>query len=313
MKKSILFLILCLSVPLFSRQSTPVVVTLNARVEPATVPLNRPLTLIVSVEWSGDLSAVEIGDVETPELANFSISGSGSSHRIAAGADGQISIKEIRYTLEPQTLGMAYIEPVILSYTDKTTDTQRRLQSQRFSVEILSPVAEPGARALPWPVMIAALLLFGAAATFYLRNRRDNQTDAMADDVPVEEAFLAELKDSVSLKGDGREAYVSLSRLFRRYLADGYGLPARETPTAGLIALMHETELTSNQVEKFSQLLSTADKVKFSGQAPDIAELTDVYTSFETLLERRLADDLAARSEAPQRRGFLGKHKEASD
>ena len=293
MRKQTILLAMLLSVPLLAQQSTaPVAVTLNARVEPTQVPLNRQMTLIVSIQWSGDLSAVEMGDVETPELANFTISGSGSSHRIAAGAEGQISIKEIRYTLEPQTLGMAYIEPVGLSYTDKTVDMQRRLRTQRFSVEILSPVAEPGEPAVPWSVMIAAVLFLAAATALFLRNRRANQADALVVDTPLEEAFLAELKSSVDLKGDGREAYVALSRLFRRYLADGYGLPARETPTAGLIALLHETEMTSIQVEKFSQLLSTADKVKFSGQAADIAELTDAYTSFETLLERKLAESL---------------------
>ncbi|MCK5147420.1 hypothetical protein KAR48_11725 [bacterium] len=313
MKKTFLLFTFCLVLPLFSQYTDSSNVKLNismdAKVEPASVPLNRTMTLIISVAWTGDLGVIEIGDVEMPELANFIIVGSGSSNRIEAGATGQRSVKEIRYVLEPQTLGMAYIEPVIFTYIDKVANEERQLMSQRFSVEILSPVAEPGQMTLPWPVIIFAVLLFAAAFLFFMRNRRANNITDQDIDTPIEELFLEKLKTEVDLKSDGREAYTGLAKLFRGYVADKYDLPARETPTENLIELLKDTDLDAAQHEKFCRLLSSADKVKFSGQSADISELTDAYTSFEILLERRLADNLAEISKPSEKKNRFSKGK----
>lgn len=311
MRKSIFILTLLFALPLLAQDSTqiqrPFDVTVAARVEPTRVPLNRPLTLYVTVSWSGDLDRVTLGEFDNPELSNFTVTGSSSSHRIEAGAQGRRSVKAYTYTLEPKNLGMAYIEPVSLSYTDTAEDQVRRVATPRFSVEVTSPVAEPGETPIPWPVLGLLAVVMALAVWIVRRNRRSDAAEDVAPEVPVEEAYLARLKAEVDRRAGGRDAFFALSKLVRGYLSDREGLPARETPTDALVELLKTTELDVTVQEKLGRLLSTADRIKFSGQAADPSTLDDAYTTLENLLERRLAADLAQASEAVSQpsKGFL--------
>jgi len=120
----------------------PISLSLSASVDPKTVPLNRTVLLKIEVSWEGNLDRIAIGQVTEPVLSNLEIIGTTASNRVLALASGQKAIKEVAYTLRPKALGMGYVEPVTLSYEDRSTQKVDNLRTQRLAVEVVGAVAE---------------------------------------------------------------------------------------------------------------------------------------------------------------------------
>lgn len=267
-------------------------VSLSTLVEPKRVPLNRPLTFTIRITWEGDLDLIEIGEVEEPLLTNFDIIGTASANRISGTAVGKRAIKEIAYTLQAKTLGMAYIESVGLSYEDKRTGKSHSLLTQRVGVEVISPVPEEGEKRGWWIwILILGVAFAGFFYFLFLKRRRSRgkETEEEVEQI-IEEAFLEELKETVDLKEkDRRESFTVLSKLFRRYLSKKYGISALEATTQELMKTLEEEDLEESLTRKCESLMKKADVVKFSGQEASQAELDEAYTAVETVLESHLA------------------------
>ncbi len=267
-------------------------VSLSTCVEPRSVPLNRTLLFTVRISWKGDLDLIEIGEVEEPILSNFDIVGTSSANRVESAPEGAKAIKEVAYTLQPKTLGMAYIEPLNLTYKDKTTGKTHALMTQRIGVEVVSPVPEEGERESWWVwVVLGVVIVGGGCGVFLLRKKRARKKaeDKEVERI-VEETYLEELKASVDLKNkEKREAFTILSKLFRKSLSEKYGISALEATTEELLRTLSEEGLDESLIRKCAALLVKADVVKFSGQEASQAELEEAYTTVETLLESHLA------------------------
>ena len=267
-------------------------VSLSAFIEPKRVPLNRSVVFTVQVAWEGDLDLIEIGDIEEPLLSNFDVVGTASANRVIGASGGQRAIKEIAYTLRPRTLGMAYVEPAGLSYEDKRTGKSHALMTQRIGVEVVSPVPEPG-EGVGWWVWVAVgvgVVGGGVALVSWMRRRSVGPEEETEVVRVVEEAYLDALKQTVDLKTqDRREAFASLTKLFRGYLAEKYRIPALEATTEELLRTLAEAELDEGLIRRGEVLFSKADVVKFSGQDATQAELEEAYTTVETILESDLA------------------------
>jgi len=266
-------------------------VTLFTLAEPGKVPLNRHLTFIVRMTWEGDLDLIKIVELEEPVLTNFEIVGSSSSNQVSGITGGRRSVKEIAYTLQPKSLGMGYVESTALSYEDITTGKTHHLMTQRVGVEVIQPVPEEGEVDRRWILMAAVLVvLAGGSILFFLsRRRRGPEENEKQDKRIVEEVYLQELKESVDLKGsDRREAFSVLSKLFRRYLSEKYGIATLEATTEELLGTLTREELDEGLIRRCETLLNKADVVKFSGQEATQAELDEAYTTVETMLESHL-------------------------
>lgn len=276
------------------------VVTLSTLVSPERVPLNRQATLTVRIAWEGDLDLIVIGDVEEPILTNFDIVGSSSTNRISGTAEGRRAVKEIAYILQPRGLGMAYVEPVGLSYEDLRTGKTHSLMTQRVGVEAISPVAEPGEMPRWWIWAAAGIILVSFFVFMLIRMSRLRQ----ADDVDIvvriiEETYLEDLKSQVDLKSaDRREGLTAVTRLFRKYLSDKYDISAMEATTAELVKALEDAGLDANLLKKCESLFERADVVKFSGQEASQAEFEEAYTTVETILESHLAKEKEAQVKA---------------
>jgi hypothetical protein len=294
--------------PVRSQDTTPpaagaaVSVSLSAAVEPKVVPLNRNLILRIEVCWEGDLDRIGIGQVTEPVLANLEIIGSGASNRVVALASGQRAIKEVVYTLRPKSLGMAYIEPVTLSYEDRSTQKVDNLKTQRLAVEIAVAVPDEKGHIGAWLLWVGGgvALLLTAAGLAWGQVRRKKRTQVAAEPATSpEECFLAELRsEGGSQPASTAEGFARLSRLLRRYLAAKYGLRALEETTPELIAELPGIGLDEDLVPRCESLLNMADAVKFSRQEAPPSEFELAYTTVETLLERNLAQVLREIQEA---------------
>ncbi len=281
-------------------------VTLSIEAEPRQVPINRTLQCTIRISWEGDIDLIEIGEIEAPALANFEIAGTASTNRVVDTASGRKAQKEVLYTLQPKTLGMAYIEPAAVTYKDLTTGKEHSVMTQRLAVEVLHPVAEPGKRSFLWLWILLPALALAAAAAFFLLKRRAVKKPENGGPLPIlEESVLAALKEQVDLKAkDRRAAFTVLSKLFRRYLSDKYGIPALEATTGELMPLLEKQGIEEPLLAKVESFLKDADVVKFSGKETDASGLSGAYTTVETLLELELskARSAAAEREAGERK-----------
>lgn len=273
----------------------PIRVSLSASIDPKNVPLNRDVLLKIEISWEGNLDQVAIGQVTEPVLSNLDIVGTTASNRVLALASGQRAIKEVAYTLKPKALGMAYVEPVTLSYEDRSSHQIENLKTQRLSVEVISAVPEDrtGVPVGVYWILGSLAVIFGAAGLIAIwlarRSRPSVQNESV---ILLEERYLNELcADGGPLAESTAEGFSKLSRLFRRYLAARYGLAALEITTEELVAELPQCGLPEDLVSRCATLLTTADVVKFSGQEVAPAEYQLAYTTVETLFEQNLAEN----------------------
>jgi hypothetical protein len=253
-------------------------VRLTTELDSKTVPLNRSVTLTVSLSWEGPLGSIEIGEMAEPSLSNLEIIGTASTNRVS----GAQSVKSISYTLKPKALGMAYVEPVFVTYTDASAGSSK-LRTQRLSVEVVAPLPEPGRHSpLWWIVPIAALVL--AAGGFFVF-RKKPAPPALEPVKPLGEKYLEQLKAEVPLSTDDRrEAVSTLSKLLRRFLAERDGIPAGLT-TEALLSILAERGVSEKDSRIVESVLRMADRIVFSGADATRAELDEAYTRVESLFE----------------------------
>ena len=268
------------------------VVSLSAFVESKKVPLNRTLEFTVQISWMGDLDLIEINELEEPVLANFEIVGTSSANRVSGISGGKKAVKEISYRLQPTTLGMGYIESVVLSYKELKTGKTRHLRTQRIGAEAVSPVPDRGERGKLWLWIVLGFVgIFGFSVFFFYVKKRSRIDDGEEEiERIIEEAYLEELRETVDLKSaDRREAFTILSKLFRRYLSEKYDISALEATTEELLKKIEQEGLDESLIRRCETLFSKADVVKFSGREAEQSEIEEAYTTVETILESHLA------------------------
>jgi len=288
-------------------------VTLSVFAEPGRIPLNRTAALTVRIAWEGDLDLIEVGNVNEPILTNLQIAGSSSSNRVMSTTAGRQAIKEVGYSLRGQTLGMGYVEPIALTYTDKRSGKSHSLMTQRIGVEFVSAVPEPGERRFGWIWILLPVIVLGGLSGYLFQWRKKSQQSDPAETVQqlIEEAFLQDLREKVELTcGDRQQAFADLSKLFRKYLSDKFNIMAMEATTSELTQQLRSEGLDEALTVKCETLLAKADVIKFSGQEATRAELEEAYTTVETVFESHLAEardaKLNAEEAAAKRKGWKG-------
>ncbi len=267
----------------------------SVSVDKKEIPLNRILPFTVRIEWRGDLSRFEIEEVENPVVTNFEIIGSATSNRVGESAGQTIAVKEYVFSLQPQSLGMGYIEGVIITYTDKADDETRRLVTNRLEVKVIDPLPEPGQTRIPWGIVLPALAAIGIGAVvlWYANKKREekHRREALEHVVPLEEQYLKELNSAFDIKTtefDIKEAASSLSRLFRRYLAEKYSIRALEATTDEVLFSLREKNLEERYINETDEILKKCDLTKFAGSVADRSEFLRIYTLLEDILNRNL-------------------------
>ncbi|MDZ7271171.1 MAG: hypothetical protein ONB17_06115 [candidate division KSB1 bacterium] len=267
----------------------------TAAVSATRVPLNRTVTVTLTVEWAGALDQYAIDDV-SPMVSNLELVATASANRVGESDGRPYALRQYEFTYRPQSLGMAYVEAMVVNYEERATGARRSVVTPRLEVRVVDPVPESGQRRLPvlWVVVGVVLgavagLSFWALKEKQARRRREQQAQPAA---PLEEALLQELRQGVNPTSPGmnpREASAFLSRLFRRYLSEKYAFRALEATTDELLTWLNQAGLEQRLVEESSEILRQCDVLKFAGpSAGDPATVQRLYTLVEGILERNL-------------------------
>jgi len=283
-----------------------IAVSLSASLDRDAVPLNRTALLSIRISWEGDLDRIGIGQLTDPVLENLTAVEAASSNRVVAETGTRRAVKEVSYTLKPKSLGMAYIEPLTLSYEDRSTGKVDNLKTPRLSLEVVEALPEPDSRIFRVAAGAAAIVVLAAAAIIslgFFRKRKAAETPVEPAPL-VEETYLQYLKTQVELgTGATGERFETSSRLLRRYLAAKYGLAAMEITTRELVEALPGVGLEAETAQRCAELLSTSDRVKFSGQEVSVEELQSALSTVRILLETNLSDARHRRDEEESTKG----------
>jgi hypothetical protein len=268
----------------------PVQVTLSASAASGETPLNRLATYTVQLKWKGRLADIEFDPSETPMLSNFQLAGSSSSNWVGIESGQQTSIKTFEYSLRPEGLGMGYVEGMRVSYLDKATAEKHTLYTDRVGIKVIDPLPEPEKAPLGMALFIGLVVCALLVGVIFKLEARAKQKElarlaAMAEK-PLEQEFLEELKSTVDINTTNlKEAFVTLSRLVRRYLNRRYEIPAQGISTEEVIAAFRKLAPSEEQIIKIAEILQTCDLFKFSGEVGDPARLARTFALIENFLQ----------------------------
>ncbi|MBN1479740.1 hypothetical protein EH223_17670 [candidate division KSB1 bacterium] len=280
-------------------------IRLNAFVQDTRTPQNRFVEFFIRLQWTGDLDRYEVHRFENPILQNLQIQGSGSANRVATISGVQTAIREYTFTLKPEAIGMGYIEPMIIKYSDLATDTEHRLTTNRIEVQIIDPLPEDGS--LSWPLRGVFILVLVVSAVILVRwfriktARRKKAAQEMTKAVvPIEEKYLQELKKTIDLNDpslDGAKAFAQLSKILRRFLHERFSAPGLEATTSEVIQYLYEQKFENRWVNEIKEILSNADIIKFSGKPVDRPDIERTFTIVESLFQASLQGQMGPHSE----------------
>ena len=287
--------------PTFADDSTFVdfdsTIKISAEVNKKEVPLNDSLLLKVTLTWTGDIKRYQISELEPPIVENFEIISTAAADRRISERGMEKAFKIYEFVLKPKSMGMGYIEGIIVKYIDNETGDGHSLLTTRLTVKIVSPVAKPGSKTWLIKWLFAAILLLGGFALFgfWQKKKRDQRKrDAqVVTVVPLEEEFLANLRSSLNLHDSGlkaSQALWSISTTLRKYISQKYQVPALESTTEKIISELATQQLDQAFLNNIQEVLTICDLAKFAGTETNRSELDRVYTMVEALLERNLGE-----------------------
>ncbi|MDW7682184.1 MAG: BatD family protein [bacterium] len=272
------------------------VVRATARVNQKKVALNDSLIFTVRIEWTGDLGRYQISELEDPIINNLEIVAT-SSADYRMDQQGQVTAaKTFEFVLNPRTMGMAYIEGVIVKYIDNTTGEGHHLMTNRIDVEVLEPIPKSGeSRLLLYLAVISVAVIAVLFAALHWIKRRLALKRQQAEAVPIvslEQEYLSQLKQVVDPDDPNREVsetFFAISKIFRKYLARNYDFAALEQTTEEIIQKLKSFDLDEELITNASEILHVCDVAKFGGSEGYQDQLDRIYSLVEMIFEYNLA------------------------
>ena len=276
-------------------------IRLETLVDRTEVPLNRTLTCTIRLRWFGNLDRYDIHHFDNPLVENLEIIANASANKVA-NEDGQnIAVQEYEYTLKPKSLGMAYIEGVVIQYTDTVSNAEYRLDTKRMEVKISDPIPEPGSKAWIIYAVLAVAALALATVCFVLVQRKKasrklQEQQAAAVALPLEEQYLQTLKDNVDLNDpdlDLDQSYSFLTKMLRRFLNEKFQAPGLEATTNDVLKALEGFNLENRFVNEIREILTQSDMVKFSGAKIEKSDVERTTVLVEAILQKSLRGEIA--------------------
>ena len=290
--------------PIFAKDSTFVdydsTIKISADVNKKVVPLNDSLLLRITLTWTGNIKRYQISELEPPIVENFDIIATAAADRRISESGIDKAFKIYEFVLKPKSMGMGYIEGIIVKYIDNETGDGHSLLTTRLNVKIVSPVAKPGSKTwlIKW-IVAAILLLAGFALVIFWQQKKRDQRKREAQIVTIvslEEEFLTSLRSSLKLNDSDvkvNPALWSISTILRKYLSQKYQVPALESTTEKIISELSILQLDQSILNNIHEVLTVCDLAKFAGAETNRSELDRVYTLVEALLERNSGESKA--------------------
>jgi len=279
-------------------------ISLSAQVNTKQVPFNRTLELLIQLKWYGNLDRYQVHQFDNPILNNLEIIANSSANKVSNENGGNIALQEYSFTLQPKSLGMSYIEGVIIRYTDLDTDTEYSLTTNRIEVKVIDSLPEPGDKSwMLW--LLLFVVLAGACIVVFrrLQQRKEEQIRRAREEaekaIPLEEKYLIELKERVDLQDPNLDIGVSfstLSRFLRHFLQEKFNVPAEVNTTEDVVSELTKQQIEDRFIDEIKDILTTSDIIKFSGSHAEKTELVRIYGLIESNLHKSLRGEVVIKN-----------------
>ncbi len=266
-------------------------ITASVQLDRKEVPQNCTVKFILKISWQGDLKRYEIKKVDQPILTNMEMIGSSASNWVGEVAGVKQAIKTYEFILKPVSLGMGYVDGMIIDYHDKVYEEPHSLVTNRLEVKVVEPVAEKSIGVWVFTATGILFLVILSGGTFVLikrkREREAERRNKVMTLVPLEDKYLDELQQKIDLKTrNSGEAFSSLSKILRRYLSERFRIPALEVTTQEITAELSKLAVSEKTIEQVQEALNSCDVAKFSGGQVESGALERAYTLVEDILNR---------------------------
>ncbi|NIR47836.1 protein BatD [candidate division KSB1 bacterium] len=266
-------------------------IKVEAQVDRKQVPQNRTVTYTIKVAWSGNLDRYDIVNVESPVLKNLVIVSTASSNWVGEIDGVKQAVKTYEYTLQPQSLGMGYIDALFVEYRDNEFDEKHSLVTNRLEVEVVDPILKKDNSF--WFIgggIVAFLVLVSLGGVRFMKRKRAKEAELRAKElamIPIEVNYLSDLKEEVELKKPNMvESFSKLSKLLRRYFSDRYRIAAMGMSTQEISQQLRQLSVSERIIEQAEEVLKSCDVAKFSGGNVGGETLTRAYTLVEDIFNR---------------------------
>ena len=295
---SIIFFSFCRS---FAQDTTGVTdestIKVYAEIEHKQVPLNRNVKFTVRVEWMGDLGRFKISELEKHLIKNFDIYSTSSADRRLSEDGIAKASKVYEFILTPRSLGMGYVESVVVKYIDTETGEGHHLVTNRLDIEVVDSVPEANTNGWTMDVIyyaVPAIVIFLILGIWlWKRKEKRKRQSAVVEVVPLEDEFLTMLQESTNISSpelEFKESFATMSKILRKYLSQKYQIAALELTSDKLVHVLKENQLDESVVNSVEEILSLCDLAKFAGSEGERKDLDRVYTLIEEILEKNLAE-----------------------
>lgn len=264
-------------------------VKISARLVKDEIPMNRDVHLIVSASWNGASNEIKFFPIDPPTTTNLKLVSTSTANIVQSDKDGVSSIRQYEFIFRGETLGMAYIDEVILRYHD--ADLQENvLRTARLPLKIIDPVRENSGLTTENVILILVFFgLFGAIFTFYYWKKK-NRDETGDEPLPVKSNFqeaVDDLRDKINLQtSDINGQYAEISRIMWRYLRHRFDLQPAVGTTEELMRKLEANKVSLDDRAALQEMMQACDLAKFSGGGTDPNQLVRIYEIAKQLVEK---------------------------
>lgn len=264
-------------------------ITIKAWVDKSEVPLNRNVILTIQISWIGKHDEYKIEEFQPPVCKNLKIVGSSCSDKVESRKDKQIAIREYQFILQPETLGMGYIESVEIVGKQIATDRFFPLRTSRIGVKVIEPIVEKKNNLwIIWLILVLVLVLVCSICSFLWWRKQQSIHQEPEEMVKTPEEIAREELNAITELRNIEHAVqycTEVSTILRKYINIKFGIKALEVPTNELVdQLKAHQEIPEMITAKLQDIFKVCDMVKFAKYIPALDEIDTIHKQVEEII-----------------------------
>jgi len=266
----------------FQADSTNINISFSTTIDKVETPLNIPVVMTVIMSWEGVPDRFSMGPFENLVLTNMVITGNESKSRTELRNGIVYTVKEDSYTIQLSSLGMGYIEPIIIEYTDKVTGINDNLISQRMSVKGLAPEFGMGSGLLWAGLGILAMSGFLVGLVLVMRRRAmvkklEEIQPELKEDSEIEKIKMIQSDNKLSFKQKTADTFIE----FRNYLFNKYKIPEDRRSDKQVVNVLQESGVDGEIISGIQQIFELSEQIRFSGKDVKDDDFEKIYGAIE--------------------------------
>ena len=264
--------------------------SLSQALDKTEIPFEETAELTFTLSWDGPQSAYLFTKPLQPTVDRMKVQKFSSTISSVGSGPDEKTTKIYKFTLQPESPGIANIQPVTIEYLTWPDSIPGQVVSEPMSLVIDEPVPVVEKKGLPigtFIIIVVVVIAFGSSVMIFVIARARKKRES----VPVltsEQKFLEKLaKLKLDTGSDLKRFQTGLYKILIEYLNEKYGLELAGLSSQDIVEKLNAVEMDGSVKGKVTGWLMRAEKEKFTpqGHAPGetIRLEAEIRTFFESL------------------------------